>query len=800
MIQIVKDADTRPWFFLQTAHTTYGMWVMETGHLEHLYYGERITVDSQDPSSCTPLVIQRAFAPGNTCTYDREHPQISMEDVCLEVGTLGRGDIREPFLEVKFTDGSVTSDFTFDSYEVITLKEREQCLQASGLPRSYSEAETDSAECLKIVLQDVTNHLELQLFYTVFEECDVITRSARLINHSDATVTLERCLSAQLDLTEDYSVITHFSGAWAREMHREQISLRSGKFVNASYTGTSSNRSNPFMILGHKNTCETFGSCIGCNLIYSGNHYEAVEKDSNGKLRFVSGINPRSFSWELTPETHFDTPEAVLSYSSNGYGGLSRQLHSFIREHIVRGVWKKSPRPVLLNSWEACYFKIDERKLLQLAKAGADVGIELFVMDDGWFSGRNDDTSSLGDWKPDPKKLPGGIASLSKKIKALGMDFGLWVEPEMISENSNLYKEHPDWAMMIPGHPHSEGRNQRLLDLCNPEVQQYVIDSMTKVFSSGDIRYVKWDMNRNFSDIYSPYLPAAKQGETAHRYVLGLYHIMDELTTRFPEILFEGCSSGGNRFDLGILSYFPQIWASDNTDALCRTGIQNSYSYGYPLSVFTAHVSSCPNHQTLRITPLETRFQVASFGVLGYECNLKDLSGSDLNAIREQIALYKKWRDVFQFGSFYRGAENEASDSETLSWTCVSPDGRRAVGLFFRRLTTPNQSHDWYRPVGLLPDVKYHFYGRNIKYNLKDFGDLVNTVSPVHIKQGSALQEILSRFVNMDGEKEDLTAYGDTLMLAGIALKPAFAGTGYNSDTRLFPDFSSRIYFMEAVE
>lgn len=269
-------------------------------------------------------------------------------------------------------------------------------------------------------LQDVTNHLELQLFYTVFEECDVITRSARLINHSDASVTLERCLSAQLDLTEDYSVITHFSGAWAREMHREQISLRSGKFINASYTGTSSNRSNPFMILGHKNTCETFGSCIGCNLIYSGNHYEALEKDSYGKLRFVNGINPQSFSRELTPETHFDTPEAVLSYSSNGYGGLSRQLHSFIREHIVRGVWKRRPRPVLLNSWEACYFKIDERKLLQLAKAGADVGVELFVMDDGWFSGRNDDTSSLGDWEPDPKKLPGGIASLSKNSKPWG--------------------------------------------------------------------------------------------------------------------------------------------------------------------------------------------------------------------------------------------------------------------------------------------------------------------------------------------------------------------------------------------
>jgi len=798
MIQIVKD--TRPWFFLQTTHSTYGMRVMETGHLEHLYYGERITVDTQDPSSCAPLVIQRAFAPGNTCIYTKEQPQISMEDVCLEVGTCGKGDIREPFLEVCFTDGSVTSDFTFVSFEVLTLKDRDERMQASGLPHSYSEEESSSAKCLHIILQDATNRLELQLFYTVYEDCDVITRSACLLNRSDTFVTIERCMSAQLDLTEDYSEVTHFSGAWAREMHREQITLSSGKFVNSSYTGTSSNRANPFVILSPENTCETSGSCISCNLIYSGNHYEALEKDSYGKFRFVAGINLRSFSWQLAPGEAFYTPEAVLNFSADGFRGLSGQLHSFIREHIVRGVWKHKPRPVLLNSWEACYFKIDEKKLLQLAKAGKDAGIELFVMDDGWFLGRNNDTSSLGDWEPDPKKLPGGIASLSKKIKELGMDFGIWVEPEMISENSNLYKGHPDWAMKIPGHPHSEGRNQCILDLCNPEVRKYVIEEMTRVFSSGEIRYVKWDMNRNFSDIYSPYLPAAKQGETAHRYVLGLYQIMEELTTRFPKILFEGCSAGGNRFDLGILCYFPQIWASDNTDALCRTGIQNSYSYGYPLSVFTAHVSSCPNHQTLRITPLETRFQVASFGILGYECNLKDLSGSDLNAIREQIAFYKKWRDVFQFGSFYRGAENEASDSETLSWTCVSPDGRRAVGLFFRRLTVPNQSHDWYRPVGLLPDVKYHFYGRNIKYNLKDFGDLVNTVSPIHIKQGSALQEILSRFVNMDGEKEDLTAYGDTLMRAGIALKPAFAGTGYNSDTRLFPDFSSRIYFMEAVE
>ena len=672
MIQIVKDSDTRPWFFLQTAHTTYGMWVMETGHLEHLYYGERITVDSQDPSSCAPLVIQRAFAPGNTCTYDREHPQISMEDVCLEVGTLGKGDIRDPFLEVRFADGSVTTDFTFVSYKVFTLREKEQCLQDSGLPHSYSAAETDSTECLQIVLQDVTNHLELQLFYTVFEKCDVITRSARLINHSDASVTLERCLSAQLDLTEDYSVITHFSGAWAREMHREQISLRSGKFINASYTGTSSNRSNPFMILGRKNTCETFGSCIGCNLIYSGNHYEALEKDSYGKLRFVSGINPQSFSWELTPEAHFDTPEAVLSYSSKGYGRLSRQLHSFIREHIVRGVWKRRPRPVLLNSWEACYFKIDERKLLQLAKAGADVGIELFVMDDGWFSGRNDDTSSLGDWEPDPKKLPGGIASLSKKIKALGVDFGLWVEPEMISEDSDLYREHPDWALKIPGRAMNRSRYQLNLDITRKEVREHIMNQIFKVLDACKADYVKWDMNRSVDNVFSAALPKERQGEVYHRYVLAVYEMMESLVQRYPDLLFESCSGGGGRFEAGMLYYSPQIWCSDNTDAIDRLRIQYGTSFGYPVSVVGSHVSAVPNHQTGRKTPLHTRGVVAMSGTFGYELNLMKLSEEEKQEIREQIAEYKSYAPIIQNGLYYR--LSDPTTEEICAWEFVHTD------------------------------------------------------------------------------------------------------------------------------
>jgi len=713
MIQIVKDTDTSPLFFLQTAHTTYGMRVMETGHLEHLYYGERITVDSQDPSSCAPLVIQRAFAPGNTCTYDREHPQISMEDVCLEVGTLGKGDIREPFLEVRFADGSVTSDFTFDSYEIITLKEREQCLQDSGLPHSYSEVGTDSAECLQIVLQDVTNHLELQLFYTVFEECDVITRSARLINHSDASVTLNRCLSAQLDLTEDYSMITHFSGAWAREMHREQISLRSGKFVNASYTGTSSNRSNPFMILGHKNTCETFGSCIGCNLIYSGNHYEALEKDSYGKLRFVSGINPQSFSWELTPEAHFDTPEAVLSYSSKGYGRLSRQLHSFIREHIVRGVWKRRPRPVLLNSWEACYFDFNGEAIVNLAEQAAALGVELLVMDDGWFGTRDDDNSSLGDWIVNEDKLGCSLTELTKRVHDKGVQFGIWIEPEMVSENSDLYRKHPEWAIQVPGKHPVHGRNQLVLDFANPEVVDHIYEQIAAVLRQGDINYVKWDMNRSLCDIYSGSM--VWQGNVMYDYVLGVYDLLERLTQAFPDMLWEGCSGGGGRFDMGMLYYTPQIWCSDNTDAVDRIRIQYGTSFAYPLSTMGAHVSAVPNHQTGRVTDMNTRGVVAMTGAFGYELDLGKLSEEDKTAVREQIKTYHEAAPVILKGDYYR--LSNPFEAEYGAWMSVDEGKKHAVVGAVLLNTHGNHPVFYIRLRGLAPERSYRDRKTGVLYS-----------------------------------------------------------------------------------
>ncbi len=796
---------TDNYFQLDTEHTSYCFQVLDTGHLEHLYYGRKIRVARGQQA---PLVEKHMFAPGNTNCYDREHGSFSLEDIRLEMSSYGKGDIREPFVELMLKDGSMTSDFRFMSAEITTGK-----ASFETLPGSYGEA--DDVEHLCVTLRDNNckaaaeeGGLFLELHYYVYCDCDVITRSARLINKSGEPVVIRRLMSMQLDFdTPDY-VFSTFNGAWAREMRRYDHPVSSGKHVNSSYTGTSSNRANPFVMLAKEQTTEDAGACYGFNLIYSGNHYEAVEVSGYGKTRIVTGINPQSFSWNLESGEAFEAPEAVMTFSHEGYNGMSQHMHAFVREHIVRGTWKHKLRPVLLNSWEAAYFDINERKLLSLAKAGKEVGIELFVMDDGWFGARNDDSHSLGDWEVNEKKLPGGVAGLSKKMKDLGLDFGIWVEPEMVNVDSKLYKQHPEWAVDIPGMAHSEGRNQRILDLTRTDVQDFIIEKMTEVFSSGDISYVKWDMNRTFTDYYSKELPPERQGEMAHRYVLGLYRCMGELVARFPDILFEGCSAGGNRFDLGILSYFPQIWASDDTDALCRAEIQTGYSYGYPMSVVSAHVSACPNHQTLRITPLETRFQVAAFGVCGYECNFCDMSKEELEAVKQQIALYKEWREVLQRGSFYRGrtfgigktaGESTLFNTEAnqMEWTCVSADKSRAVGFLMQKLVAPNTQFHMYQAKGLDADADYHFYNRALKYNVKNFGDLVNTVAPIHVKQDSLVHNVIARFVKMDGETEDFDASGEELMYAGVHLKQAFGGTGYNNEVRYFQDFGSRMYFME---
>ena len=773
-------------FILHTEHTQYLFLLREPGHLEHLYYGERY-----DGPCAEAMSEKQDFLPGSAIAYSRDESALNLENLCLEMSAHGKGDIREPFLVATTADGSRTRDFLYVRHEIVAGKNDTD--NSSGLPGSYGS--TDEVDTLIITLKDTTSGLSLVLRYHVYAHCDVITRSAELVNDDTATVRIDRILSTQLDLADGEYAMTTFTGAWAREMGKNTQSVSAAKLVNSTVAGVSSNRSNPFFMIHAKDAGETHGECFAFNLVYSGNHYSVVEQNPYGKVRVLSGINPEGFGWMLQPRERFRTPEAVMAFSASGFSGISVAMHEFVRRHIVRGEWQWRERPILFNSWEASYFDIHESLLVRLAKKAKSLGIELFVLDDGWFGNRNGDTTSLGDWVENRKKLPSGIAGLAKKITTLGLSFGIWVEPEMVNTDSDLYRAHPDWAVQVPDRDHSEGRNQRILDLANPAVQEYVVDSMRRVFSSGDISYVKWDMNRVFSDWYSPYLAPEEQGGFLHRYVLGLYRVLDILAGEFPHILFEACASGGNRFDLGMLSFMPQIWASDNTDAVSRLAIQEGYSYGYPPSVMGAHVSGSPNHQTLRRTPAETRYRTAMFGLLGYECNLLDFPQERQDAIREETERYKQWRSVFQFGSLYRIPHHRVR-----SWMAVSSDRKRAVLGIFQILVRPNQPDLRIYGRGLDEATRYRFYNIPTGVSIKEFGDLINTESPVHIRDGSLVQDLAAKFYKLPGEKEEYILSGAQIMKGGVSLKQAFIGMGFTDEVRLFQDFASRVFYMEAVE
>ncbi len=786
MIQVIDNN-----FAIQTKNTTYAFRVLPTGQLEHLYYGTKITLRSADDFGA--LCEQYAMAPGNTVAYDEKN-NISLENIRFELSSYGKGDIREPYIDIKYPDGSRTSDLIFEEAHVLTEKHMYDTLPCSYDDGTFTKMPTQT---LKITLKDRSHDVRLELYYSNFLETDVITRQTVLVNETKECIVINRIMSNQIDFEDSGYVFSSFSGAWAREMNRKDTILNGGKIVNSSYTGTSSNRANPFVMISRPGTDEDKGDCYGFNLVYSGNHYECMEISGFNKTRFVQGINPETFEYRVNAGERFEAPEAVMTFSDKGFNGMSHGLHTFVREHIVRGFWKHLNRPVLINSWEACYFDVTERKLLNLARKAKDAGIELFVLDDGWFGTRDDDTTSLGDWIANASKLPGGLEGLSHKIRSLGMNFGIWVEPEMVNEKSHLYKRHPEWVLKNPNTPHSTGRNQMILDLGQQIVRDYMIDSMSEVFSSGEISYVKWDMNRNISDYFSQD-ENINAGEVAHKYVLGLYDVMKTLSERFPEILFEGCSSGGNRFDLGILSYFPQIWASDNTDPVCRATIQNGLSYGYPQSVIGAHVSASPNHQTLRRTPLNTRFNVASMGLLGYELNLGDLTSEENKAIKDEITLYKALRDTLQWGELYRGRNFD--DSEYTEWTIVAPDKSKAVTILIQNQVKPNMPMRKVYIKGLDPARRYTLKNVEQKQNLRDFGDLINNISPVHIKQDSWVYHALDRLKKLDGEKEQISGYGDSFAKAGVFLKQGFAGVGFNDEVAYFQDHCSRMYITETEE
>lgn len=785
-------------FSINTEHTSYIFRTLPTGQLEHLYYGRRIKL--REGSDIAPRHIGTF---GNSVSYDRDHPEIALEDIMLETSTTGKGDIRDPQFIIESADGSTTLDFYFKSYEI-----RKWSCPDSELPHSYG----DDAEVLKVDLCDRNHGISLSLFYIVYNECDVISRFAVLENSSENDMILHRALSATLDFPSSGYRITSFHGGWAHEMERSENILTGGRFINSSSAGVSSNRSNPFIMMSLPGTDEDTGSVYGFNLIYSGNYYESFDVNQFGKTRVLSGINPDGFCFTLSPGESFETPEMVFSFSDKGYNGLSVCMHSFVKKHVMRGYWRDKVRPVILNSWETFYFNINEKKLLSLARAGKETGAEILVMDDGWFSGRTNDKKALGDWTPDRNKLPGGLKRISDKVHDIGMKFGIWIEPEMISTDSDLFRAHPDWSMAIPGMNHSEGRNERFLDLANPKVTDYIISKITSLLDSAKIEYVKWDMNRIMSDVYSPYLESGRQGECAHRYILGFYRMIRELKKAFPEILWEGCASGGCRFDLGALSYFDQIWASDNTDPMSRADIQTGLSYGYPQISYTAHISSSPSHQDLRVSSLDTRMNIAFFSSLGIEMNIMDMNKNDKARLKEGIALYKKKRQLFQFGQLYRTdgrlAEGMVSGNHNLSdsgfndnviaWTVVSPDRKEAAFVVAEKRVRPGNPHLYCFPRGLDEDRLYHIRNVPGSIDIHAFGDLINAAGlPVHVRQNSLLHETISRFVKIPYENEDRILYGNAIMYAGIGLTDGYCGCGIEN-LRIMTDNDSRIYFIDA--
>ncbi|MGL4623375.1 MAG: alpha-galactosidase [Culicoidibacterales bacterium] len=661
-------------FHLQTREASYVCGIVEGEYLAHFYYGKRI--QSYNGSNAIAYV-DRGFAPnppGKPRTF-------SLDTLPQEYPCYGNGDFRQPAYQIEFADGTRVSDLKYETYNHNIGKS-----ELAGLPATYP-LESDTCETLTISLYDKIAKVRVILTYTVFEEKNMMTRHVRIINESTENLHLLRCLSMNIDFRDsDFELLTLY-GAHNNEknVERRQVNHQIQKIESSR--GTSSPHQAPYFALLRKETTETQGDVYAFNFVYSGNFVAQVQQDHYDSVRVQMGINDFDFKWQLKPGQDFQTPEVVMSYTSQGLGASSRDFHQFYRHNLCRGHFKEKSRPILINNWEATYFDFEEKKLLEIAKKAQAVGIELFVLDDGWFGKRNDDTTSLGDWVVNEEKLPNGLNNLATSITGLGMEFGIWFEPEMISQVSDLYKQHPDWCLRIENREPTIGRGQLVLDLGNPEVINYLFNAITKILESAPITYVKWDMNRHLTDLGSAILPTIQQSEVVHRYVLGLYNLMERLTTKFSTVLFESCSSGGGRYDAGMLYYMPQTWTSDNTDAICRLSIQYGTSLVYPPVTMGCHVSTTPNHQVGRETPLQTRGVVAMAGNFGYELDVTKLEPTELAEIEQQIQHYKKYRDIFQFGDLYRLlAPTQANDA---AWSMVSRDKEIAIVTYVKLLSLP---------------------------------------------------------------------------------------------------------------
>lgn len=688
-------------FNLETENTLYQMKVDRFGVLNHLWYGEKT-------DCCMDYLLDYPDAGFSGNIYEAENERTySLNTLPQEYSTSGVGDFRISAISVTHEDGSNALDLRVREYQIKKGK-----YEIPGLPAVY--AKEDEAETLEITLKDTATEAEVILKYGVFEKEDVITRSVVVKNSGKTPIVINKVHSMCLDIPYGDWEWMHFYGRHTMERQAERVPVLHGISESSSSRGTSSHHQNPAVLLCEKDCTETNGHCIGAALMYSGGFQAQVEKDQLEQVRLVMGIHPDTFEWTLEAGEAFYTPEVILSCSTTGFAKLSQNFHHIIRNHVCRGTYQLSSRPVLINNWEATYFDFNEEKILNIARQASKLGIDMMVLDDGWFGKRDDDCSGLGDWFVNEKKLNGGLKALVEKINAMGMKFGLWFEPEMVSEDSDLYRNHPDWAIQIPGRKPMRSRYQLVLDMSNPEVVDYLYGVMSAILRENHIEYVKWDMNRSISDWYTATLSRGRQMEMPHRYVLGLYELLEKLTSEFPDVLFEGCSGGGGRFDAGMMYYCPQIWCSDDTDAHERTFIQYGTSFFYPTSTVGSHVSAVPNHQTGRITSIETRGVVAMAGSFGYELDLNQLSEEEKTVVAKQVTHYKEYQSLIYNGDYYRLA-NPFEDGMS-AWSWISEDKKTILvqGVLFR--AKPNVLRKTLRLMGLESKKNYKIAGTEEVY------------------------------------------------------------------------------------
>ena len=740
-------------YHIQTGTYSYLLWIDPYGIPQHLYFG--VPVDTEDAAAfrCHP-----GLGWGSCTVLDDGDSGTCLDDKPLEWSGSGRGDYRESPVELC----GQSTDFRFAGDKVYSGS----APMNGTLPQAQGDCET-----LELTLEQPG--ARLTLIYTAFPTA--LVRRTVLENTGGAPIAVNKLMSSCVDLPGSYTMAT-FNGGWIAEMRRHDVPVGGSKVVNESLTGASSNRHNPGFLLFEPDATEISGRVYGFNLVYSGNHYAAAQQSLQGFTRVMQGINPSNFRKELLPGESFETPEAVLCHSDKGFGGLSEQMHTFVNRHIVPKAWQGKHRPVLYNSWEGCMFDFNQHRLLDLADRAKDLGCELFVLDDGWFGARNSDRAGLGDYNVNTKKLPGGMEGLAKKIRAKGLSFGLWFEPESVNPDSDLYRAHPDWAL-TDAFPHVLGRHQLLLDLTKQEVRDYIVKHVGSLLDSAGISYVKWDMNRH----------SIALGAKAHDYILGLYDVLRRIFEPRPGVLLESCSSGGNRFDLGMLCFSPQVWCSDDTDPIERLTIQGNLSYLYPQSTFGAHVSAAPHAQTLRATPLATRGNVSFFGCLGYELDLKHLLPVEVKEIKAQIAFYKHYREIFQFGAFHRTRQG---------WQ-VS-DGAVTLSGVFHTLVHAAPGYEQLRVSGLEPRKRYRLTSLAQAIRVGQFGSLLKHVVPVNVNPHGALLRIADSRFTLKNAMEDIIVSGAALH-SGIMLKPLFRGTGYDENQRTQGDFGSDIYIIEEI-